>query len=635
MNSVTRLCLLLLIVLLTFGLRIYRLDYQDLWGDEAYSVYVSRMALSNIVKGGVDTHPPLYHVLLHFLMGLAGDSVFALRFLPLTVSVLLVPLTYRLGQEIFDQLTGFLAAFLTATASFQVYYAQETRMYSLAAFGSTLSIWFFWRLLHSETNLRERRWRLWVGYILATAIALYSHYYAFFVLAAQVSLILAMHWRKPTHLLRWLAVFALLAVSYVPWIAVQMSFLGDKASARYEEYNLAFLGEIIWRTIAALSLGLTIRPPLTACLVPGFLVLLIAGLSRILRGGEGIRWAHWLVILWFVVPLILAWAVNPVMPFFHPRYLLICAPAWAILLAAGLRQVGMCHKAVLATGLFFVIAANTYALQGYYFDETFHKGQYGRMMAYVESHAQQNDLLLLDNPLQMGLFDYYRPTSVEAQYLSRDALIDEGRTERELSRLTTGHTRVWLVMFGNPAEYDPHYRAESWLAAHGSKAFYRGFIDATLSLFVLTQAGEKAIWQPLQANLDNKVMLLGYHINTTRISVGDALLLTLTWQALADMSKSYTVFTHLLDKDNQVWAQVDSVPVGGTYPTSEWSVGEVVADSYALLIPENTPAGEYILEVGMYELATLQRLPVVDSNGQNVDNRVVLSAIVILPGPDD
>ena len=632
MNSMTRLCLLLLIVLLAFGLRIYRLDYQDLWGDEAYSVYVSRMALSNIVRGGVDTHPPLYHVLLHFLIGLAGNRVFALRFLPLIASLLLVPLTYRLGQEIFDELTGFLAAFLTAIAPFQVYYAQETRMYSLAALGSTLSAWFFWRLLRSETNLRERRWRLWTGYVLTTAIALYSHYYAFFVLAAQVSLILAMHWRKPAHLVRWLTVFTLLAVVYIPWSAAQMSFLGNKASTRYEEYSLAFLGRIIWRTIAALSLGLTIRPLLTVYLMPGFLVLLMAGLMRILRRGEGIRWGHWLVILWLVAPLILAWVVNPVMPFFHPRYLLICAPAWAILLAAGLRQIGMCHRAIWAMGLIFVIAASTYALQSYYFDETFHKGQYGRMMAYVKSHAQQNDLLLLNNPLQMGLFDYYQPTGVEARYLSRDALIDAERTDQELSHLTAGHARVWLVMFGNPAEYDPLYRAESWLAAHGSKAFYQGFIDATLSLFVLTQAGEQAAWQPLQANLGNKVMLSGYHINTTRISAGDTLLLTLTWQALADMDKSYTVFTHLLDKDNQVWAQMDSVPVGGTYPTSEWSVGEVVADNYALLVPQNAPAGEYILEVGMYELATLQRLPVVDSNGQNVDDRIILGTMVILPG---
>jgi len=566
MNSTTRMFLLLLVLLLAFGLRVYRLDYQDLWGDEAYSVYVSRMALPSVVRGGVDTHPPLYHILLHFLMGLAGDSVFTLRFLPLAASLLLVPLAYRLGRATFDEPTGLLAAFLCAIAPFQVYYAQETRMYSLATLGSALSVWYCLRLLRPGTSPHERRWPL--------------HYYAFFVVAAQAILILAlalaMKWRSRSDLVRWPAVFALLALSYVPWIMAQMSFLGSKADARYDEYSLAFLFEITRRTITAFSLGTTIHPPVTSYLMPGFIVLLAGGLISALRRGGDKRWKSWLVVLWLMVPLALAWVVNPVMPFFYERYLLVCAPAFAILIAAGLRRMARWHGAALAVGLIFVTATSSYALRGYYFDGTFSKGQYGRMMAYVERHAQDGDLLLLDNPLQTGLFDYYRPAGVDAHFLSRDVLMDDARTDQELARLTAGHPRVWLVMFGNPAEYDPHYRAESWLAAHGSKAFYQGFLDATLSLYVMTLAEESVIQQPLRANLDNQVMLVGYSLNTPQILAGETLLLTLTWQALADVSTSYTVFTHLLDGDNRIWAQVDSVPVGGTYPTSEWSVGEVV-----------------------------------------------------------
>ena len=634
MNSTTRMFLLLLVLLLAFGLRVYRLDYQDLWGDEAYSVYVSRMALPSVVRGGVDTHPPLYHILLHFLMGLAGDSVFTLRFLPLAASLLLVPLAYRLGRATFDEPTGFLAAFLCAIAPFQVYYAQETRMYSLATLGSALSVWYCLRLLRPGTSPHERRWPLWVGYVLATEMALYSHYYAFFVVAAQAILILAlalaMKWRSRSDLVRWPAVFALLALSYVPWIMAQMSFLGSKADARYDEYSLAFLFEITRRTITAFSLGTTIHPPVTSYLMPGFIVLLAGGLISALRRGGDKRWKSWLVILWLMVPLALAWVVNPVMPFFYERYLLVCAPAFAILVAAGLRRMARWHGAALAVGLIFVTATSSYALRGYYFDGTFSKGQYGRMMAYVERHAQDGDLLLLDNPLQTGLFDYYRPAGVDAHFLSRDVLMDDARTDQELARLTAGHPRVWLVMFGNPAEYDPHYRAESWLAAHGSKAFYQGFLDATLSLYVMTLAEESVIQQPLRANLDNQVMLVGYSLNTPQILAGETLLLTLTWQALADVSTSYTVFTHLLDGDNRIWAQVDSVPVGGTYPTSEWSVGEVVTDNYALLIPGDAPPGEYTLEAGMYELATLERLPVVDDAGRKVGDHVILGTVEVL-----
>lgn len=57
---------------------------------------------------------------------------------------------------------------------------------------------------------------------------------------------------------------------------------------------------------------------------------------------------------------------------------------------------------------------------------------------------------------------------------------------------------------------------------------------------------------------------------------------------------------------------MDSQPLEGDYPTSFWDIGEVIEDEHILTVNEDAPSGLCRLEVGMYELATGQRLPVLD-----------------------
>ncbi len=125
-------------------------------------------------------------------------------------------------------------------------------------------------------------------------------------------------------------------------------------------------------------------------------------------------------------------------------------------------------------------------------------------------------------------------------------------------------------------------------------------------------------------NLDNKVALIGYEVDKTELGPGEKVRLTLYWQAEGEMSTDYTVFTHLIDEEGDIWGQMDSQPLGGDYPTSFWDVGEVIEDEYILAINEDAPAGQYRLEVGMYELATEQRLSVLGDDGEVKDDRILL-----------
>lgn len=127
------------------------------------------------------------------------------------------------------------------------------------------------------------------------------------------------------------------------------------------------------------------------------------------------------------------------------------------------------------------------------------------------------------------------------------------------------------------------------------------------------------------------VELYGADVAATTLRQGDSLKVTLHWLALEEMAKSYTVFVHLIDADNRVWTQQDSVPQGGARPTTGWLPGEYITDEYTLYVKPDTPPGEYWIEVGLYDAAdpTFPRLPVLGADGQSVGDRVLLAKIGI------
>jgi hypothetical protein len=136
------------------------------------------------------------------------------------------------------------------------------------------------------------------------------------------------------------------------------------------------------------------------------------------------------------------------------------------------------------------------------------------------------------------------------------------------------------------------------------------------------------------AVLGDRITLLGYDLVQ-----GDAeLRLDLHWQAGeawaagADVSPDYLVFVHLYDPDSEtIVAQSDARPRKGTYPTASWAPGEVVSDEIVLDLSGTSP-GRYRLGVGMVEMGSSDRAPIVDVGGNALPSgRLVLESVVTIP----
>ncbi len=105
---------------------------------------------------------------------------------------------------------------------------------------------------------------------------------------------------------------------------------------------------------------------------------------------------------------------------------------------------------------------------------------------------------------------------------------------------------------------------------------------------------------PLDVPFGTQIRLAGYEITPTEATAGDAIRISLAWQAQAEMNHSYRVFVHLLASDGHLVAQDDGIPAGWTRPTTGWAVGEVITETRTLRLPPELARGGYEVQVGLY-----------------------------------
>jgi mannosyltransferase len=208
------------ILLCATALRFYRLDGQSLWADEGNSLALASRSLAQIAHDAAqDIHPPLYYWLLHFWSGLFGTTEIALRSLSALLGVLLVLAIYQVGKLLLDEPTALVAALVAAANPFQVYYAQEARMYMLLALLGTGAAWGLW------VAMSRKRWGLPM-YALCAALGLYTHYsFPFLLLALNLAYLLrlAAAWRQDHRLrllLAWGGAQVAAVVLYLPWLPI-------------------------------------------------------------------------------------------------------------------------------------------------------------------------------------------------------------------------------------------------------------------------------------------------------------------------------------------------------------------------------------------------------------------------------
>jgi hypothetical protein len=114
-----------------------------------------------------------------------------------------------------------------------------------------------------------------------------------------------------------------------------------------------------------------------------------------------------------------------------------------------------------------------------------------------------------------------------------------------------------------------------------------------------------------------------------RVAPGGTIEVRLAWAIQRPAERHFVVFVHLLAAEGPPVAQSDSPPATGNYPTTSWIGGTAFVDTVRLTVPAGTPPGTYRVMAGLYDAATIRRLPVrVDDNEVNI---VQLALVAVGP----
>jgi hypothetical protein len=128
----------------------------------------------------------------------------------------------------------------------------------------------------------------------------------------------------------------------------------------------------------------------------------------------------------------------------------------------------------------------------------------------------------------------------------------------------------------------------------------------------LAMASQRLPQQSQQATLGDGIDLVGYDVQPAALKAGEILYLQLYWAVTAAPTADWTVFTHLVQRDDQgkvtVVAGRDSQPGAGSLPTQRWQPGWQILDEYQIPLPSDLAAGEYELAIGLYQPSG-ERLP--------------------------
>lgn len=639
--------MLLLIALMAFALRVYHLGAQAIWWDESLSLYRATRDLATILANTIviqnvvttDLQPPLYFILLHFLVPAFGTSEFALRFLSLAANVLTIPLLYDLGRQWLSRGAGLLAALFGTLAPFYVWFAQEARPYALVLLWSLLALCALTRafaLGRADASTREgflkqldsimprvdgsgetltdagkttrpsafraRRWLL--VYILAAIAALYTHYYAIFLFPFHSLFVAARVWPSA-----WKFIFLPVLPLASAILLIPKAAAGAAGNANSGPTFVPL--DIIFRDLVnSFSIGLTLDPGQAAwvdALLGAVFLIGIAASVSIPSGRAGI-----FLLAYLFIPTLELYVASYVRPLYqNSRYLIAWSPAFYLGIAAGVLTLARRSRllAVPALGVFLIGA--TVSLSNLYFDPRFGKDDHRAWAEFLRERVRPGDFLILDSPHTAELYHYYAGDLLP--WTTLPILRDDGVASPQedlaaVREVYRRYARVWFLSMHAPFD-DPEGRIEKILNQEGAlldRATFRGTSTGILLLQYVPSlpiASANEIGHPLNAMFDSRLRLLGYDAPAS-IESGARGVVKLYWQVDEPVGEDYGVSLRVVDDTGARWGQWDAVPLGNRAGSSTWAAKKIMVDAHDLPIDPGTRPGTFHLQIQVYRPAT-------------------------------
>jgi hypothetical protein len=451
------------ITLLGGVLRLLYIGSKSLWQDEAVSVFIGRLSSAEFrhILWNHELNMSLYYWLLRFWLRLGSDE-FTVRSLSALAGTATLPIIYFLAKRMLGNRAGWVAALLLAVHPSHVAYSQEARGYALVVFFCALSSLFFVHAVglsgdaarQADSERKSSRKLIWVGYVAASVLAVYSHFFAVLVIAPQWLTLIFL--RSSLNLnqrmtLRWrgwwrsaLAIVALL--SPAAWFVMTRN-----------AGQLDWIPPITTKETLHLIFFLT-GNSIRFILYLGLWMVAARQAIDFARGNEG-KASHRslfcaFVAIWLLFPVLFTIGVSLWKPVMAPRFLIVCLPAAVLLAAAGSAGLSQRWNAVWVTVL---ALASLNSVISYYRRP---REDWRAAANYVLSNSKPGDALAILPEYGHFPFDYYEQRYLERTGAGARAAPPVLMRSSDLAKEAASfpYRRTWLVIY-QPESTNPEKRS--------------------------------------------------------------------------------------------------------------------------------------------------------------------------------
>nr|MBC7244153.1 glycosyltransferase family 39 protein [Chloroflexota bacterium] len=632
-NKLFRAFIVIALILCVFALYARTLSKQSLWFDEGLSVFFAAKPVPQLIHTLIyeDLHPPLYYLLLHAWMKLAGKSEFAVRMPSMLAAVLLIPLAFAVVQEIQGRenktiawtIAGAFAAAIVGFSPFIAFYAQETRMYSLAATLALATTWAFLR----ATRAASTRW--WLTFACLLGASFYTQYFSVFTVSSFILYALFLE-RKA---LQQTGLCTLLAgLLYLPWLR-----------PAYLQMGRLLLSPDYWVTTrirpmqflqGAWSMFLPCVSLRWGLLIAILGIIFLARLVR--RSGfhlsETVRRST-LVFLTFLIPLLLTYAAVAIVPKFATRYAIVAAAPLYICSALVL-HVLLVQKSPLARALFAVLALATIILSLRSAIAVTEARENPRddvrgLAAYLTEHAQPNDALLLVEYAPYALQYYYRGT---APWYGLHVGQDFAGAAEVLNRiLQTRPRRIWLILWHHEFA-DPTDMVVTELLRVGREVSVgKQFFGYWLRAFDILDYDQPIVAYPqpqihTDAGFAPGLACLGFDRFKRD---GGRLHYVIYWQATQPLERNYSVTLSFQDQDGTEYLRRDQALSTPYFLPPVWPLHTPIRGRIDVTLLNDLPPLTYRVYLKVLDPESKRNLDLVDANGTPLGQSLFLEEFAL------
>ena len=652
---------LLVVLLVGLGLRLAYLLGASPFADEYSSVIAARGILSQglplLPSGFFYGHDVLFSYAAAGAALLGPDDLMAVRVLSLLASLGTIILAYVVSQQLFSWRAGLLAAALAALSPAGVLWGARARAYALEQFLTLVAFWLFYLGVEDE----RPAWRR-LGLLVLVA-AVFVHPEAAFLLVGLALAVLVLRGLRWWYHLDRLIEFALAGVSVVGRYLLQNVVAGGEvgsfstiADARPTFGFLANWGN----GFQAVGSFLLAGPVL-----PATILALIAILGTVACRSSN-RWAYAIRFLALTLAAILLQMIFLIGGTWQSaRYLIFALPLFFLLAGAGLDTVGewlsprLPRQAVTAGLVIVAFLALAPSIPGAVRAATSDEIAYDRAFDYLAQQWQAGDRLATSAPaaawVSRGGVDYFAlgknyeefVWQKEGQWYDKWGGSPLIRTAPELAAALDEAEAAGVTLWFITDEMRLLQR------------FDRDFVQTVWDRMSLVYADERALVfrarsarafalevdTPRRESFGEQIALTGYALGDPAqagsppgsalvVEPGSEMPLRFTWQALSPLTNTWSLFIHLTDAAGQGWAQIDGLPLRGLYPMHLWQPGIGYNDDWVLSLSDDMPPGHYRLEIGFYDLASGDRLPVGEGSGRLPGETLILDFVTVGGGQE-